>query len=676
MKLIDIIIENSLDLDENAALKRLFQGLTKNLSKLTLKDLKTIHPVFAKDLQKVFTSRSIDGITKIDDLVMGISKGTLSSKGYGDLITGILKTKGISDDYIKLVAKNWVEDARFIKNYTTGGDKLTRSTLLKKNYSPTAVEEILKASKSSKKFQKALNAAPKVKTKPPSGVLKTNLFTRVKDGVKNVPVLGKTLKFVKDRVVGGIITKGVLKLLLIGGGAWMAYKWFTDDSIPDGIEEPSDDDLKKTTDWLNCIVNPLKDDTNLGKIGELDNGQLYVDYNIDSFGGVETGGSVRFFDNYTIKTESGKTGKWTCNQSSVKSLQEQEDPQLQMDKDVDQMIDLLDFPVTGSDLQSAHGLLKKYKDSGNGQKFLNLYQGSGYGDGDLRKTLKFVTTTKATSTRLKGEMLGMISSIEGSGKNNAEGNKSDKDSKGGDGNPNTGLSHLTVTWDEKGGGKKGGGTKFSPCSDFPFKLGCISDKIKDIQRCINPTANLKVDGYFGPLTLKAMQDQSKFADTNPNDDIITKEVYDNVMKVCNKKETVKPVTTDTTTREKVKPIEGLKMIDIKPVNSKSLIDKYGVENLIKQRNKRVDGEIVANIIKEKIKLVGGRYKLKMDSELTEDQLKTINLYMAGKGFELLRKKEGLDKSKYVWATDDKTKKRAARKEKAADKKIDKIGNNE
>jgi hypothetical protein len=69
------------------------------------------------------------------------------------------------------------------------------------------------------------------------------------------------------------------------------------------------------------------------------------------------------------------------------------------------------------------------------------------------------------------------------------------------------------------------------CNDFPYKLGCVSDKIRDIQICLNPTAVLKEDGHFGPLMLKAMRDKSLFSGSY-DDSTITKEIYDAIMSRC------------------------------------------------------------------------------------------------------------------------------------------------
>ena len=71
------------------------------------------------------------------------------------------------------------------------------------------------------------------------------------------------------------------------------------------------------------------------------------------------------------------------------------------------------------------------------------------------------------------------------------------------------------------------------CNDFPFKPGCSNEKIKDIQICLNKLGSvIKVDGYYGPDTLKDLSDQNIFADDDIDDTTITKQIYDRVMQRC------------------------------------------------------------------------------------------------------------------------------------------------
>ena len=680
MKLIDIIREGSLEIDEQAAFKRLFQGFTSGLKNLTLNSLKTAHPVFADDLLKVFTAKSITGVKNIDDLVVGISKGTLKPKAYGDLVTGLLKTKGVSDDYIRMIAKDWVEDSRFIANYAKRGDKLTKRVLLNKGYSETAANEILKAAKDSKKFQNALGKVVSTTTKQGNKQAASGLsawFSKRFSSGKPKPRVNGNAK-----QIGGFLGKGwktylaarkvliITSLLALGYLGYTIYDYIQAllgiDPLPDLDNQDAPQSVK---DWKKCIVDEFegKNDATAGADG---NG-IYLQISVKEFGGKQTGGWIRFYSDYKVTTKSGENGKWDCNTTAIKSINEQDNSVSEMDNDVENMIDLLDFPVSGSNLQSANDLLKKYLNNGRGQQFLSLYQRSGLGDGDLRKTLKYIVTTKAQSTRLKDEMLSIISKIQSGGKvSDTEGTKSDKESGG-----SSNASHLTVTWDDgKKGGGSGGGIKYSPCNDFPMSLGCISDKIKDIQRCLNPTGNLKVDGYFGPNTLSVMKSKSLFADDSSDDVTITKEIYDGIMKDCGKTDggaTEKITPTDTGVRKKVEPIK-LEMKPIKVLSAKEMLDKYGKEQLDQLKFKTIDGDRILDLIQNKVRFTpGGRYILKDDRDITEDQLKVINQWMTNIGYshDPVKVKRDRDGSvKYVWTALDRNSRRIARLQ----NKIDKI----
>ena len=157
MKLIDIIQESPIkggdqEIGEQvAALKGFFKGI----SNLTIKSIRTAKPVLAKDLQKVFNAKSIQGINKIDDLVVALGKGTLKGKALGDVTVGFMKTKGVSSNYIARLAPEFVNTPTFIKKYAKDGKKLTTASLKSSGYTDNAIKEILKASKNSNKFQNA-----------------------------------------------------------------------------------------------------------------------------------------------------------------------------------------------------------------------------------------------------------------------------------------------------------------------------------------------------------------------------------------------------------------------------------------------------------------------------------------------------------------------------------------
>jgi hypothetical protein len=112
----------------------------------------------------------------------------------------------------------------------------------------------------------------------------------------------------------------------------------------------------------------------------------------------------------------------------------------------------------------------------------------------------------------------------------------------GDWEESTGIITITVgkktyeipCQEASQGGNNGGGVippptdedasiTFTDCDTFPFKVGCINNKIKDIQDCLN----VDKTGKFNTKTKKALKDKGY-------GDIITKEIYNDIMTKCGK----------------------------------------------------------------------------------------------------------------------------------------------
>jgi hypothetical protein len=487
-------------------------------------------------------------------------------------------------------------------------------------------------------------------TKKPGGIIKM--------AAKGVFRLGK-----------GILGLGLLKLLLISGVGYIGYKWWTR-YTGDLPEFPSDDDINATKNWMECIVNALEGDERAHDIviGENKNS---IQYDIDRFAGEDTGGYLTFYDDYTVKSKNGKTGKWDCN--VTKNLKEQSEGEVtsqMISSAITQLDDQLSgdfFEGDSSDMEDAYKILKSlegttYKGKDTIQVIKNNYPK--ITGKKLSSHIGNLTNLDFTAIELRDEMLKMIGS---SPKKEGGGSQGDSDDKGGS-KDNNNLNHLTVIWDKSEGGGGSKGSKYKQCDDFPLNLYCISDKIKEVQKCLNPTANLKVDGYYGPLTLKAMRDSSLFADDKKDDTNITKVIYDRIIDKCNKAKDAVKNADSKVVRPKVEPIEKLKIkpIEIVKLDPTKMIDTHGVQNLLDQTKKRIDGERISTIISDKVKFRGGRYVLKMDNELTEKQLKVINQVMAGRGFSLDKKKETLKDNKYVWTTKDRDSRRIARKQNSID----------
>lgn len=692
MNLIDIIKESPKEGvkqevgEQVAALK----GFLKGITNLTIKSVRTAKPVLAKDLQAVFKAKQITGINKIDDLVVALGKGTLRGKALGDVTIGFMKTKGVSSNYIARLAPEFVNTPAFIKKYAKDGKKLTAASLKSSGYTDNAIKEILKASKNSSKFQNALKAS-----------LKSSTTTGVKTGVKTVPntvkanikqaatsVGQKIIKGTKQygtkiaksplkiilaatkRIGKGILGLGLLKLLVICGVGYIGYKWWT--RIKGDLPEfPSDDDLQGTKDWMDCIVNALEGDERAHDIviGENLNS---IQYDIDRFGGEDTGGHLTFYDDYTVKSKNGKTGKWDCQ--VTKNLKEQSEGEVTSQM-ISSAITELDDQLSGdffegdaTDMKDAYKILKSlegttYKGKDSIQVIKNNYPkitGKKLSDHILN-----LTNLDFTAIEYRDEMLKMI----GVSTTKGGGSKGDSDNEGGS-SDNDNLNHLTVIWDDVKGGGGSKGSKYKQCNNFPLDLYCISDKIKEIQDCLNPTANLKVDGHYGPLTLKAMRDNSIFADDEKDDTLITKVIYDAIIDKCNKaKDAVKKADGEVIKRSKVEPVTKLeiKPIEIIKLDPDKMIEVHGLDKLVAQTKKRIDGQRIQSIIDTKLKFRNGKYILKLDNELTEDQLKHINRYMAAKRYTLDKKRETLKDQKYVWVGKDRDARRIERKTRSIEK---------
>ncbi len=694
MKLIDIIQESHIkngkqEVGEQAtALKSFFKGI----SNLTIKSLRTAKPVLAKDLQKVFNAKTIQGINKIDDLVVALGKGTLKGKALGDVAIGFMKTKGVSSNYIARLAPEFVNTPSFIKKYARDGKALTKTSLKNSGYTDDAIREILKASKNSQKFQNALKGAKgtsstvkgtsstvKGTTKGVSGTLKAakglgkQVVEKTKKFVTKVtPGAGKKIKSVAGTVIrrGGkiLVGRALLRTLIIAGAAYIGYKWWTKGDVE--IEEfPSDDDLDATKKWMECIVGVIEGSDRAHEI-VIDGDNNSIQYDIETFGGVETGGHVVFYDDYRVVAKNGRTGKWSCD--TTKELQEQSEDDVTSDMINNAIYELKDqlngdfFEGDATDMKDAYKILKSfegrtYKGSDAIQVIKKYYPQ--VVEKSLSDHIKSLKNLDFTAIEYRDEMLRMIGSSSDKG-----GSKSGDSDDSGKGGSSRELNHLTIIWDDVEGGGGSKGSKYKPCDDFPLKMYCISDKIKDVQKCMNPTAMLKVDGYFGPKTLKAMRDNSLFADNKSDDSIITKAIYDGIMKDCKEaKDAVKDADSEVK-RPKVEPVDK---IEVKPaviltkLDAEGMIKAHGVDKLLDITKKRIDGERIAAIISDKVKFRGGRYVLKIDEELTEKQLKAINQYMAGKGFSLDKKNETLKDNKYVWVG-DRDARRIARKEKSID----------
>jgi hypothetical protein len=102
---------------------------------------------------------------------------------------------------------------------------------------------------------------------------------------------------------------------------------------------------------------------------------------------------------------------------------------------------------------------------------------------------------------------------------------------------NNGVEEEKKT-DDGGGsddGGGGGGTTYSYCSSFPYKKGCDSPIISEVQKCLG----IAVDGKFGPQMEKALS-------LNNYGTEITEDVYNKIKAKCGSTTTITPPTPTPT----------------------------------------------------------------------------------------------------------------------------------
>ncbi len=339
-----------------------------------------------------------------------------------------------------------------------------------------------------------------------------------------------------------IVTKGMVKGLVILGVSAAALYLIYQGLFPDNsiiIEDENGNDLDFGGNEFSPCVQDLINNKS-AKIVVTDSGQVYAFLQKTGNAEYDALGGLRFYSSGRVFTyDNSKRGYWTCKggvttiaESKTKLLNES------IESDVETMIDLLDFPVSQSDLESARTMLQTYVKNGQGKEFLSLYNDSGLASSSLKTSLDYIYTSAAGSVKAKRDIYSLISQIEsGSSKDNA--NTDDKKTTTGD------LSGIDIVWDgEKKTNKDQGGEdekkpiqpKFKECTDFTYVFGCKSPIIKEVQKCLGMPEKYQT-GNFGPITLQ-------YLETKRGEKEITKEVYDGIKANCSQK--VEPVTPTPT----------------------------------------------------------------------------------------------------------------------------------
>jgi hypothetical protein len=273
--------------------------------------------ILAKDAKYIAATKSIDDaiavtgkiaqtdgriLTKSKDIITAMEKGTLSSAGVNQLKAGFLKSGNLGPELRNTLVNQASVDARNIKAFQGMTHQEIKDVLVKKGFNTGIADDI------------ATQIHPKVGGKLPvkgktttTGKGKTTTTgkgkntappkkPRVRPGSRTYkpdPSKVTVWETIKGRIVG--LTRGkIFKYLLIAGGLYLVYKWWTDEGsapFPDCISKniPQEDFEKMVSDGLDYVLIT-------------DTGNTTIDQN----------GGGRFFDDKKFTTGNGKySGTWS-----------------------------------------------------------------------------------------------------------------------------------------------------------------------------------------------------------------------------------------------------------------------------------------------------------------------------------------------------------------------------
>lgn len=589
-------------------------------------------------------------ITNMDDLLHALKvEGGLGKDVLAKFNQGLLKSSKTPIDLIDGITKEVVGSKNFITKYGKLTDSEMRKGLKAAGYSDNAVESFMRNAKKDPNFKKAfVKGAEKRKLKKSQNGKDKNLLP--KGNGSNVPPKQKKTLSERGKELLNMITvkKMSWKQLLawgagIGVGA-LALWWYLFDNdvvIPDDTPENEPGD---TGEWAPCVKELL--DSKEATLVQRPNGEISVFLKPS-----EHPNGIQFYMNGRVMdTATKKMGTWKCKGgrtfiaeiqkiSLIGLLNEQGDATTA--KDVNIMINLLDFPVSGGDLTKAGNLLQKYVDNGKGKDFLSLYQQSGLGGGDLTKTLDYIVTTEPQSVQSKNRLKQLNAQI--------------LSGKGGQSKPTDGkkgIGDIDIIWDgqKKGNDKTSGGvpgtvrkSKYRDCSGKDtFEFGCRAPKIKEIQTCLGMKRRYQT-GNFGPLTKKALEDANYDVSKG-----ITVDIYNKIKEACNKDTdersrkvsdtSIIPLKTNLTPKEVSVNKDNFKLPNIQPIG---------------QGNR---GESIYNGLKNNfndktlpyIFSSAGRIKYN-GQDLSSETLSQLDDYISTLGYQRIKQIEKEFGVKYVWA---------------------------
>jgi hypothetical protein len=504
------------------------------------------NPILLKDVK----TGGVAELRTADEIFAALKDGKLTGKELGRVEKGLLKSAETSPGLRKSISIDFAKDKNVLGELAKNNRNTTaeiKEYLKGKGYPPESINEIVAQMKANGAIDaKGLLVKNAGKVANTSGKVASKKFgTRIKELLTNIKV--KKMSWKRLLLWGASLSIG-------GYALWYLIKQ-NSDVIPDGMPttppNPKDD-------WGPCLNYMIK---NMGARIKQSPTQGIV---VTTVPNGEYPGGIQFYPNgRMVNLQTKDMGTWKCvggqaqtNENDGKTMMNESVGQIvkrvlnerflmeqsnsQIDNDVEDMIDYLDFPVYGNDYVNIYNLLKKYGANGKYKEFAEQYNDSGFAKTSLRSDINSIYTIDAAPTRMKKQILALLDQIE-SGKVLPSTSTSNTKT-GSTGFKMTTLKEqeLQMSWDKDrkpggGDGNSGGGGStttrktYYDCTNVniettPLTYGCKSSKIGEIQKCLG----VSVDNKFGPNTRKALIDNAYDMSKG-----ITKEIYTKVLSACN-----------------------------------------------------------------------------------------------------------------------------------------------
>lgn len=298
------ILEGKLLVEQGrATLLKSILGVADETAALALKRVKNAKYVAGVNLFDDVAIYGKTGLKSGDEVMTALIKNTLTKAQLSELTKGLMKT-GKATGNLRTTLTNRaadlaVKDAR----YATLTEKQLSNSLVKKGYDPAIADEIA-AKFANKKGMVKTTAKGKTTTKGKTTPKGKNTTPAKKPRVKKETYQAASGKVtiwqnVKSRLVGMTRAK-IFKYLLIAGGLYLVWKWWTDEGsapFPDCISKniPKEDFEKMVNEGLDYVLIT-------------DTGNSTLDQN----------GGGRFFDDKKFTTGNGKySGTWSEEDGGV-----------------------------------------------------------------------------------------------------------------------------------------------------------------------------------------------------------------------------------------------------------------------------------------------------------------------------------------------------------------------